>query len=147
MRIGIGNDHAGYDLKLAIAEHLRNSGHEVVDYGHHSAERADYPVFGRIVAEAVAAGEVEGGVVICGTGVGISIAANKVKGIRCACVSEPFSALLSRRHNNSNMVAFGARVVGEDLAKMIVDCWVDGEFEGGRHADRVGIITAYEESC
>lgn len=145
MRIGIGNDHAGYDLKLAIAAHLASRGHEVVDYGHHGTDRADYPVYGRIVAEAVAAGEVEGGVVICGTGVGISIAANKVRGIRCACVSEPFSALLSRQHNNSNMVAFGARVVGEDLAKMIVDCWTDGEFQGGRHADRVGLITAIED--
>jgi ribose 5-phosphate isomerase B len=140
MKIAIGNDHVGHGLKLQIAEHLRSQGHEVVDLGHHSTHRTDYPIHGRLVAEAVASGEVDRGIVICGTGVGISIAANKVPGIRCVCCSEPYSALLSRQHNDTNMLAFGSRVVGVDLAKMIVDHWVGGEFEGGRHRRRVRML-------
>lgn len=146
MKIGVGSDHAGFELKQELAEHLRGRGHEVVDYGAPNAERTDYPVYGRIVGEAVAAGEVELGVLVCGTGVGISISANKVHGIRCACVSEPFSAKLSRQHNDANVLALGARVVGIDLAKMIVDCWLDAEFEGGRHADRVALIMNIEDT-
>lgn len=135
--IGLGNDHAGYRLKLEIKRHLEDRGHEVVDLGHHDDSRADYPVYGRRVALAVAAGEVERGIVICGTGVGISIAANKVKGVRCVCCSEPFSARLSREHNDTNVLALGARVVGAGLARMIVDAWLDGEYAGGRHAGRI----------
>lgn len=135
--IGLGNDHAGYRLKLAIKHHLEARGHEVLDLGHHDDSRADYPVYGRRVAQAVAAGEVERGIVICGTGVGIAIAANKVRDVRCVCCSEPFSALLSRQHNDTNVLALGSRVVGVGLALMIVDAWLDGEYEGGRHAARV----------
>ncbi len=135
--IGLGNDHAGYRLKVEIKRHLERRGYEVVDLGHHDDSRADYPVYGRRVAEAVAAGELESGIVICGTGVGISIAANKVQGVRCVCCSEPYSALLSRQHNDTNVLALGARVVGGGLALMIVDAWLGGEYEGGRHATRV----------
>lgn len=141
MRIAIGNDHVAYDMKLEIKAHLEKRGFEVLDLGHDSSERADYPVYGRLVAEAVVGGKADLGIAICGTGVGISIAANKVKGARCACVSEPYSSRLSRQHNDSNVLAFGARVVGIELAKMIVDEWLDASFEGGRHAERVGLIT------
>lgn len=144
MKFGIGNDHIAYDLKQIIKDHLESKGHEVVDFGHHSTTRTDYPIFGRAVGEAVAKGDVERGILMCGSGVGISIAANKVSGVRCVCCSEPYSALLSRQHNNTNVLAFGSRVVGDDLAKMIVDCWVGGDFEGGRHADRVALLSAME---
>lgn len=147
MRVGLGSDHAAHEMKLEIKAYLEAAGHTVVDYGHHSAERADYPVYGRLVAEAVVAGDVDRGLVMCGTGVGISIAANKVRGVRCVCCSEPFSARLSRQHNDTNMLALGARVVGIDLAKMIVDEWLAGEFEGGRHADRIGIIARHEQNA
>lgn len=142
--IAIGNDHAGYRLKLAVARHLRDGGHDVVDLGHHSDDSADYPVYGRRVAEAVARGEAERGIVICGTGVGISIAANKVSGIRCVCCSEPYSATLSRQHNDTNVLALGSRVLGAGLALTIVDAWLAAEFEGGRHAARVALIHADE---
>ena len=144
MKLGIGNDQAAYDMKLEIMQYLESLGHEVVDYGAHSAERTDYPTWGRIVAEGVASGEVERGIVICGSGIGISIAANKVRGIRCCVCSEPYSARMSREHNNANMLAFGARVIGVELAKMIVDEWLAAEFQGGRHADRVALIGAIE---
>ncbi|MHA6512828.1 ribose 5-phosphate isomerase B [Tessaracoccus sp. Z1128] len=145
MRIAIGNDHAGYSLKLEVVEHLRAMGHEVDDLGHHGADRADYPTYGRAVAEAVASGLAPRGIVICGSGVGISIAANKVLGIRCVCCSEPYSARLSRQHNNSNVLALGARVVGTGLAMMIIDTWLEADFEeGGRHADRLALISDIE---
>ena len=144
MKLGIGNDQAAYDMELVIKQYLESLGHEVVDYGAHSAERTDYPTWGRIVAEGVASGEVERGIVICGSGIGISIAANKVRGIRCCVCSEPYSARMSREHNNANMLAFGARVIGVELAKMIVDEWLAAEFQGGRHADRVALIGAIE---
>ncbi|MBU9079408.1 ribose 5-phosphate isomerase B, partial [Erysipelatoclostridium ramosum] len=111
-------------------------GYEVINYGTDSSERFNYPVSGEAVANAVVNGEVDKGIVICGTGVGISLAANKVNGIRCVTCSEPYSAKLSREHNNTNMLAFGARVVGIELAKMIVDAWLTGEYEGGRHQVR-----------
>ena len=142
--IGIGNDHAGYELKLEISRHLIALGHEVRDFGHHGVERAEYPTYGRRVAEAVAAGEVERGILVCGTGVGISIAANKVRGVRCVCCSEPYSALASRQHNDSNVLALGARVVGHGLATTIVETWLAGVFEGGRHASRVALIESVE---
>lgn len=142
MKIGIANDHVAYELKLAVAEHLRAAGHEVIDYGAHSTERTDYPLWGGALAEAVAAGEAERGITVCGSGVGISIAANKVKGIRAVCCSEPYSALLSRQHNDTNVLAFGSRVVGEGVALMIVDAWLGGVYEGGRHAARVAQLDA-----
>ena len=140
MKIGIGNDHSALELKAEIISFLKEKGHEVVDYGTNSSESCDYPVYGEIVARAVAAGEVEQGILICGTGLGISLAANKVKGIR-----EQFTAKMARVHNNCNILAFGARVVGAELAKMIVETWLDAEFEGGRHQRRVDLITAIEE--
>lgn len=140
MRIAVGNDHVAYSMKVEIAEYLRALGHEVVDLGHHDDARTDYPVYGRLVGEAVVAGKVDRGIAICGTGVGISIAANKVVGVRAVCCSEPYSAQLSREHNDTNVLCFGARVVGIELAKMIVRCWLDGAFEGGRHADRVAML-------
>ncbi len=145
MRIGIGNDHTAVEMKRVIARHIEETyGYEVVDYGTNSQESYDYPLAGEAVANAVVRGEVDLGIAICGTGIGISLAANKVRGIRCAVCSEPYSAQLSRRHNNSNMLAFGARVVGQELAKMIVDQWLTASFEGGRHQRRVDMIMDIE---
>lgn len=138
--IAIGCDHVGFELKNHVIEHLKKNGHSIKDFGTHSGERTDYPVFGHAVANSVACGECEKGIVICGTGVGISIAANKVAGIRAVVCSEPYSALLSRQHNDTNVLAFGSRVVGRDLALMIVDAWLSGEFEGGRHKNRIDRI-------
>ena len=146
MKLAIGNDHAAVDLKFEILTHLRDRGIEVVNVGTDTTERFNYPVAGYKVAKMVAAGEGDGGVLICGTGIGISLAANKVKGIRAAVCSEPYSAKLSKQHNNSNIICFGARVVGPDLAKMIVDEWIDAEFQGGRHAERVAMIMEIDET-
>ena len=145
MKIGIGNDHSALEMKAEIIEFLKEKGHEVTDYGTNSPESCDYPVYGEIVARAVASGEVEQGILICGTGLGISLAANKVKGIRAAVCSEPSTAKLARAHNNCNILAFGARVVGPELAKMMVDTWLSTEFEGGRHQKRVDLIMAIED--
>ena len=144
MRIGIGNDHAAVELKNVIAKHLEDQGYEVVNFGTDTCESCNYPELGEAVANAVASGEVDRGITICGTGVGIGIAANKVEGIRCCICSEPYSALMARRHNDANMLALGARVVGTELAKMIVDAWMGAEFEGGRHQTRVELIAAIE---
>ena len=144
MKIGIGNDHAAVDMKNEISEYLKEKGYEVVNYGTDSNESCDYPVYGEKVGEAVAHGDVDLGILICGTGVGISLAANKVKGVRAVVCSEPYSAKLSRQHNNTNILAFGARVIGIELAKMIIDEWLNAEFEGGRHQTRVDMITAIE---
>ena len=144
MKIGIGNDHSALELKAEIIELLKEKGHEVVDYGTNSPESCDYHVYGEKVGRAVASGEVERGILICGTGLGISLAANKVKGVRAAVCSEPFTAKMSRAHNNCNILAFGARVVGAELAKMIVETWLDTEFEGGRHQRRVDMLMDIE---
>ena len=144
MKIGIGNDHSALELKAEIIELLKERGHEVVDYRTNSPESCDYPVYGEKVGRAVASGEVERGILICGTGLGISLAANKVKGVRAAVCSEPFTAKMSRAHNNCNILAFGARVVGAELAKMIVETWLDTEFEGGRHQRRVDMLMDIE---
>lgn len=146
MRIGIGNDHVAVELKGIISDHLKELGHEVVDYGTDSTERFDYPISGYKVGRAVASGEVDLGVLICGTGVGISLAANKVQGVRAVVCSEPYSAKLSREHNDTNIVAFGARVVGPELAKMIVDEWLGAEFQGGRHQRRIDMIAEIGET-
>lgn len=146
MRIAIGNDHVAVELKNVIVEHLESKGYEVVNFGTDSTERFDYPISGYKVGRAVASGECDLGVLICGTGVGISLAANKVPGIRAVVCSEPYSAKLSREHNNTNIVAFGARVVGSELAKMIVDEWLDAEFEGGRHQRRIDMIVEIGET-
>ena len=145
MKVAIANDHTALDLKKEIIAHLEEKGYEVINYGTDSAESCDYPVYGEKAARAVANGEADLGVLICGTGVGISLAANKVRGIRAVVCSEPYSAQMARRHNDANIVAFGARVVGPELAKMIVDAFFDAQFEGGRHARRVDMISAIEE--
>jgi ribose 5-phosphate isomerase B len=151
MKIGIGNDHSALDLKKVVVEHLQKEGYEVVDYGTYTKESCNYPEFGEKVARAIVAGEVDLGVLICGTGVGISLAANKVKGIRAAVCSEPYTAQMVRRHNNAQIIAFGARVVGDEMAKMIVDSFLNAEFEGGgRHQKRVDMIMDIErreQSC
>ena len=144
MKIGIGNDHTGVEYKNQITEYLKAKGNEVVNYGTDQTESFDYPIAGEAVANAVVNKEVDCGIVICGTGIGISLAANKVKGIRCACCSEPYSAKLSKAHNDANMLAFGSRVVGIEMAKMIVDAWLDTQFEGGRHQRRVDMIMDIE---
>ena len=144
MKIGIGNDHTAVDLKYTIKEYLESKGCEVVNYGTEDRERCDYPIYGEKVANAVASGEVDLGILTCGTGVGISLAANKVKGIRAVVCSEPYTAKLSRMHNNTNILAFGARVVGPELAKMIVDEWLNAKYEGGRHQRRVDMISEIE---
>ena len=139
-RIAIGCDHVGFELKLHVIDHLKRRGVDVTDFGTHSEERTDYPVFAKDVARSVVSGECDGGILICGTGVGISIAANKVSGIRAVVCSEPYSALLSREHIDTNVLAFGSRVVGKDLALMIVDAWLSGEYEGGRHQKRLDML-------
>lgn len=146
MKIGIGNDHAAVDMRNEIKTFLEEMGHEVVVYGYESGkdESTDYPIYGERVGRAVANGEVDGGVLICGTGIGISLAANKVKGVRCAVCSEPYSAKMTKLHNNANIIAFGARVVGIEVAKEIVSAWVNTEFEGGRHERRVNMIMDIE---
>ncbi len=140
MKIAMGSDHVGYELKLVVAAHLRERGIEVIDVGTDSVERTDYPVYGAKAAIEVAEGRCDRAIVICGSGVGISIAANKVPGVRCVACSEPYSAALSRAHNDTNALAFGSRVVGVDLALMIVDAWLEGEYEAGRHARRVAML-------
>ncbi len=144
MKLALGCDHGGLELKEAVKAHLEERGCEVLDCGTFTKESCDYPDFGRAAAEAVASGECERGIVICTTGIGISIAANKVRGIRCALLSDLMSAELTRRHNDTNMMALGAAVVGQMLALRIVDTWLDTPFEGGRHQRRVDKITAIE---
>lgn len=145
MKIAIGNDHVAVEMKNHIIEYLTAKGHEIVDFGTDSNERCDYPIYGKKVADAVAKGECEFGILICGTGIGISLAANKVKGIRAAVCSDPYSARLTRQHNNANIIAFGARVVGEATAEMIVDEFLNAEYEGGRHQARIDMISAIEQ--
>ena len=145
MKIAIGNDHTAVSLKNHISDYLKNKGYEVLNVGTDSTQRTDYPIYGKKVAEKVASGECDFGVLICGTGIGISLAANKVRGIRAAVCSEPYSARLTRQHNNANIIAFGARVVGDAMAEMIVDEFLSTEYEGGRHQKRIDMITAIEE--
>lgn len=143
--IAIACDHAALDFKAALVAHMRGRGLEVKDYGAYTAESVDYPEYAEKVALAVASGEVEKGVLVCGTGVGMSIAAGKVHGARCACCSDVYSAVLSRQHNDSNILCMGARVLGAGAASMILDAWLDAGFEGGRHARRVAMYTEIEE--
>ena len=144
MKIGIGNDHSALELKREVVEHLKAQGHEVVDYGTYTSESCNYPEYGEKVARAIVAGEVERGVLICGTGVGISLAANKVKGIRAAVCSEPVTARLVKQHNNVHIIAFGARIIGVETAKAIVDAYLDAEFQGGRHQTRIDMVMDIE---
>ena len=144
MKIGIGNDHAAVEMKIQIREYLESLGHEVVNYGVDTTERCNYPEIGEKVGRAVAAGEVECAVLICGTGVGISIAANKVHGVRAAVCSDITTAHLVKEHNNANIIAFGARIVGIETAKDIVKAYLDAKFLGGRHQTRIDMISDIE---
>ena len=143
--IAIACDHGGYTLKEAVKAHLTEKGYEVKDFGTYSLDSCDYPDYAAPAARAVADGTCEKGIVICTTGIGVSIVANKVKGIRCALCSDPLSASLTRRHNNTNMLAMGAGIIGQNLAMEIVDTWLTTEFEGGRHERRVNKIMALED--
>ena len=143
--IAIGCDHAATALKEELKAHLQGLGLEIKDFGVSPGEKAEYPAMAFEVSSAVARGECARGLLLCGTGVGISIAANKVRGVRAACCSEPYSAMLSRQHNDSNVLCMGARVVGPELAKMILETWLNAAFEGGRHIPRVGMIRAIED--
>ena len=144
MKIAIGSDHAGFDLRHVLQDYLREKGYEVIDYGCPEKVSVDYPVYGRAVAEAVKRGECDMGVLVCGTGFGISLAANRVPGIRAVNCVDAYTAQLARRHNNANVLAFGARVIGIEMAYMIIDNFFDTAFEGGRHARRVAMMDAIQ---
>ncbi len=144
MKIGIGSDHGGFELKEYIKEYLDREGISYIDYGTNSIESVDYPDYGKKVSEAVVSKEVDKAIVICGTGIGISIACNKVKGIRCALCGDTYSARMSREHNDANILALGGRVIGRDLALEIVSIWLKTKFEGGRHEKRVEKISEIE---
>lgn len=146
MKLAIGNDHVAIEMKNEVKAYLESKGIEVIDVGTNSPERFNYPVSGYRVAKLVASGAVDGGVLICGTGVGISLAANKVRGIRACVCSDPYTARLSKQHNNTNIIAFGARVIGVETAKMILDEWLNAEYEGGRHQTRIDMIAEIEQT-
>ena len=140
MKIGIGSDHAGYKYKEAIKAHLEKQGHEVIDFGTDSEESCDYPLFIRPVAEAVASGQVERGIVLGGSGNGEAMAANRLAGVRCALCWDEYTARMAREHNNANMLSLGERTISRDGALQIVDIWLTTEFEGGRHERRINLI-------
>lgn len=142
--IAIACDHAALEMKAEVIKILEERGLEYEDFGTYTADSCHYPVFGARAANAVASGKCDRGILICGTGIGMSLVANKVKGIRCALCSDSYSAKMTRAHNNSNMLAMGARVIGIEVAKEIVAAWLDTPFEGGRHQTRIDMITAIE---
>lgn len=145
MKIGIGNDHVAVEYKNEITNYIVNKyGYEVKNYGTDESTRFDYPISGEKVANALNECEIDRGILICGTGVGISLSANKVNGIMAVVCSEPYTAKLSREHNNTNILCFGSRVIGIELAKMIVDVWLTTDFEGGRHQKRIDMISQIE---
>lgn len=146
MKIAIGNDHAAVDLKREIARYVESLGYEVINFGTDNNESCDYPIYGEKVGQAVAEGQADCGILICGTGVGVSLAANKVKGIRCGVCSDTTTARLIKEHNNANVIAFGARIVGVEKAKDIVKAYLEAEFQGGRHQSRVDMLSRMEES-
>ena len=137
MRIALSADHAGYSLKDELAAWLREQGHEIVDLGTNGAESVDYPRYGSLLAEALGDGRAERGIAVCGSGIGIAIAANRNPACRCAQVAEPLSARLARTHNDANAIALGARLIGPEMARAIVQSFIDADFEGGRHQRRV----------
>ncbi len=145
MKVAIGADHAGFELKEVIKKHLNGKGIEYIDYGTSSTKSVDYTGIGLKVSEAAASGTADRGILICGTGIGMSIVANKVKGIRAALCHDVFSASATRSHNDSNVLTIGSRVIGEGLALMIVDTWIDTGFEGGRHQNRIDNISEFEK--
>lgn len=144
MRVAIGSDHAGFDLKQGLIQRLQDGGHEVLDLGTDGPQSVDYPDFGVAVAQKVVDGDADRGVLVCGTGIGIGIAANKVSGARVATCNDLFTARMSRQHNDANVVSLGSRVVGPGVAEEIVHLFLETEFEGGRHARRVDRIHALE---
>ena len=144
-KITIGCDHAGYELKLKVVDHLKSRGIEVIDVGTHSTDSCDYPNIAHAVCKNIQDGVTELGILVCGTGIGMSMAANKHRGIRAAACSDTFSARLTRIHNDANVLCFGERVVGMGLAIDLVDNFIDAEFEGGKHQKRVDLITAIEQ--
>ena len=144
--IAIACDHGGYVLKEKVKAHLLEKGYEVRDFGTNSLDSCDYPDFGAPAARAVAAGECEKGILICTTGIGMSIVANKIRGIRCALCGDPLSASLTRRHNDTNVLAMGAGIIGTNLALEIVDTWLTTDFEGGRHQRRIDKVMALEQA-
>ena len=144
MKIAIGSDHGGFELKELIKIHMEELGYEFKDFGTYSQESVDYTDYGIAVAKEVAQGNFDRGIVICGTGIGISISANKVEGIRCALVSDLYSAKVTRLHNDSNVLALGGRVLGIEIAKESVRIWLETEFEGDRHLRRINKISEYE---
>ncbi len=145
MTIAIGNDHTALQLKAVLAAHLQSKGHTLLDVGTNDTGSADYPVYGEYVGQAVAEGRAHCGIVLCGTGAGIAMAAGKVRGIRAATASEPYTARLTKQHNNTNVLGLGARVVAPEYAKMIVDAWLEAEFLGERHQRRVDMIMEIEQ--
>jgi ribose 5-phosphate isomerase B len=145
MKIAIASDHGGWALKQVIVKELKEQGYSIEDFGTYNEESCDYPDYAGAAAKAVASGKCERGIVVCGTGIGVSITANKVKGIRCALVHDVYSARLTREHNDANMLAMGQRVIGEGLALEIVHTWLTSNYDGGRHARRVEKMMAYEE--
>jgi ribose 5-phosphate isomerase B len=136
MRIALGADHAGYEYKDRLAQMLRDRGHDVLDFGTHDATPVDYPQYGYAVGEAVASGQADRGIVVCGSSLGIAMAANKVPGVRCAPVNEPYSTELARRHNDANVIAFSERLTGWEMVERMLDIYLDTPFDGGRHAYR-----------
>ncbi len=145
LTIAIGSDHAGYHLKEKIKEYLISKGYQILDFGTQSTESTDYPLFAREVCLAIQKGEAQRGILICGTGIGMSITANKFKGIRASLCFNEYMARMSRKHNDSNVLCLGSRVLGEDLAIAIVDVWLSTDFEGGRHEKRVRLIRNIED--
>ncbi len=137
MRIALGADHAGFEYKDRIAQSLRDRGHDVLDFGTHDATPVDYPQYGFAVGEAVATGQADRGIVVCGSSLGIAIAANKVPGVRCAPVAEPYSVELARRHNDANVIAFSERLTGWEMIERMLEVYLTTPFDGGRHAYRV----------
>ena len=145
MKIAIGCDHGALELKNTVVSHLKEKGYEVQDFGTHTLDSCDYPDFADALCNAITSGECERGILICGTGIGMSMAANKHKGIRAACCSDTFSARLTREHNDANVLCFGARVVGEGLAYDLADLFVSTDYEGGKHARRVAMVDALDK--
>lgn len=145
MKIAIAADHGGFELKDSMVEYIKSLGNEVIDLGTNSADSVDYPDYAKKVCEEIQQGNSDLGILICGTGVGMSLAANKFEGIRAACVSDVYSAKMSRNHNNANVLCIGARVIGDEVAKLIIKTFLENEFEAGRHQRRVDKIMAFEK--
>ena len=142
MKIVMGSDHAGCDLKKELRAYINSLGHDTYDVGAYDGDKSEYPIYGRLAADKLALGEADRAILICGTGFGISMSANTVYGVRCVSCTEPYTAYMSRLHNNANALALGARVIGPEMAKMIIKIWLETEFEGGRHAKRVDMLTS-----